>query len=124
MSKSNSNILRLNSVNHPIEIFLFFYYTAIGVYIYAGIGITAGAHRLWAHRAYKAKLPLRALLASMQSTAFQVHFIFNFILDFKNFFLRFHHRCWQLFLNHIAMQLDMYAELIDFYFFLFFVFNF
>lgn len=44
---------------------------ALGVYIYAGIGITAGAHRLWAHRAYKAKLPMRALLASMQSTAFQ-----------------------------------------------------
>ncbi|XP_052825703.1 stearoyl-CoA desaturase 5 isoform X1 [Octopus bimaculoides] len=41
------------------------------VYMYAGIGITAGSHRLWAHRAYKAKLPMRALLASMQSAAFQ-----------------------------------------------------
>lgn len=40
--------------------------------MYAGIGITAGSHRLWAHRAYKAKLPMRALLASMQSAAFQV----------------------------------------------------
>ncbi|CAH0558586.1 unnamed protein product [Brassicogethes aeneus] len=31
------------------------------VYI-SGFGITAGAHRLWSHRAYKAKWPLRLLL--------------------------------------------------------------
>ncbi|KAJ1521712.1 hypothetical protein ONE63_003354 [Megalurothrips usitatus] len=31
------------------------------------LGITAGAHRLWAHRSYKATLPLRLLLVSMQS---------------------------------------------------------
>ncbi|XP_022123202.2 LOW QUALITY PROTEIN: acyl-CoA Delta-9 desaturase [Pieris rapae] len=29
----------------------------------SGFGITAGVHRLWSHRAYKAKLPLRCLLA-------------------------------------------------------------
>ncbi|XP_040154102.1 stearoyl-CoA desaturase 5 isoform X1 [Anopheles arabiensis] len=28
----------------------------------AGFGVTAGAHRLWTHRAYKAKLPLRIIL--------------------------------------------------------------
>jgi len=27
-----------------------------------GIGVTAGAHRLWTHRAYKAKWPLRVIL--------------------------------------------------------------
>lgn len=35
------------------------------VYIYAvfgGLGITAGAHRLWSHRSYKARLPLRIFL--------------------------------------------------------------
>lgn len=35
------------------------------VYLYAvlgGLGITAGAHRLWSHRSYKAKLPLRVFL--------------------------------------------------------------
>ncbi|XP_060573457.1 stearoyl-CoA desaturase-like isoform X2 [Ruditapes philippinarum] len=35
------------------------------------IGITAGAHRLWSHRSYKAKLPLRILLALLNSLAFQ-----------------------------------------------------
>ncbi|KAL0880737.1 hypothetical protein ABMA27_001949 [Loxostege sticticalis] len=29
----------------------------------SGFGITAGVHRLWSHRAYRAKTPLRALLA-------------------------------------------------------------
>ena len=29
-------------------------------YLYSGAGITAGAHRLWSHRTYKAKLPLRS----------------------------------------------------------------
>ncbi|KFM58674.1 Stearoyl-CoA desaturase 5, partial [Stegodyphus mimosarum] len=29
----------------------------------SGLGVTAGAHRLWTHRAYKAKLPLRIFLA-------------------------------------------------------------
>lgn len=35
------------------------------------MGITAGAHRLWAHRTYEAKLPLRILLMIMQTTALQ-----------------------------------------------------
>ena len=30
-------------------------------YLYSGAGITAGAHRLWSHRTYKAKLPLRSI---------------------------------------------------------------
>ncbi len=37
-----------------------------------GLGITAGAHRLWAHRTYKAKLPLRILLGFFQTLAVQV----------------------------------------------------
>ena len=39
---------------------------------HSGLGITAGAHRLWSHRAYKAKLPLRIFLAFLQTTAGQV----------------------------------------------------
>ncbi|XP_076672879.1 acyl-CoA Delta-9 desaturase-like isoform X2 [Andrena cerasifolii] len=35
------------------------------------IGITAGAHRLWAHKAYKAKWPLQVLLMILQTTAFE-----------------------------------------------------
>ncbi|XP_076239714.1 acyl-CoA Delta-9 desaturase-like [Calliopsis andreniformis] len=37
----------------------------------SGLGITAGVHRLWAHRAYKAKLPLRIFLMILQTMAFQ-----------------------------------------------------
>ena len=35
------------------------------------MGITAGAHRLWSHKSYKAKLPLRILLMIMNSMALQ-----------------------------------------------------
>ncbi|TYZ67766.1 hypothetical protein PybrP1_009865 [[Pythium] brassicae (nom. inval.)] len=37
----------------------------------SGLGITAGAHRLWAHRSYKATLPLRVFLMLCNSMAFQ-----------------------------------------------------
>ncbi|KAK9447199.1 uncharacterized protein V1518DRAFT_421614 [Limtongia smithiae] len=42
--------------------------TAIWAFCYyacTGVGITAGYHRLWAHRAYSARLPLRILLAAI-----------------------------------------------------------
>lgn len=41
------------------------------LYFCGGLGITAGAHRLWAHRTYKAKMPLRILLAIFQTLAVQ-----------------------------------------------------
>ncbi|GAB1302459.1 Stearoyl-CoA desaturase 4 [Apodemus speciosus] len=37
----------------------------------AGLGITAGAHRLWSHRTYKAHLPLRIFLIIANTMAFQ-----------------------------------------------------
>ncbi|GFS91843.1 acyl-CoA desaturase [Nephila pilipes] len=36
-----------------------------------GLGVTAGAHRLWTHRSYKAKLPLRIFLAFCNCMALQ-----------------------------------------------------
>lgn len=48
---------------------------AILLYIAGGLGITAGAHRLWAHRSYKARLPLRILLTIFNTLAFQNHVI-------------------------------------------------
>lgn len=39
--------------------------------ISGGCGITAGAHRLWAHRSYKATLPLRVFLMLCNSIANQ-----------------------------------------------------
>lgn len=43
----------------------------IATYLMNALGITAGVHRLWAHRSYKARLPLRILLAVWNSMAFQ-----------------------------------------------------
>nr|AID66659.1 desaturase [Agrotis segetum] len=39
--------------------------------VLAELGITAGAHRLWAHKTYKAKLPLQIILMILNSIAFQ-----------------------------------------------------
>jgi stearoyl-CoA desaturase (delta-9 desaturase) len=46
-------------------ILAFFYH------MFAGFGITMGAHRLWAHRSYKARLPLRIVLGFLQTTSGQ-----------------------------------------------------
>lgn len=44
-----------------------------------GFGITAGVHRLWAHRSYKAKLPLQIILLICYSVAGQVSPLFTLI---------------------------------------------
>lgn len=41
--------------------------------VFTGIGITAGVHRLWSHRSYKAKWPLRLLLMFMFTITGQRH---------------------------------------------------
>ena len=41
------------------------------LFMFNGLGVTAGAHRLWAHRSYKAKLSLRILLMIMNCSAFE-----------------------------------------------------
>ena len=43
----------------------------ISLWIAGGMGITAGAHRLWAHKSYKARFPLRLLLVCLNCVAFQ-----------------------------------------------------
>ncbi|XP_023663858.1 acyl-CoA desaturase-like [Paramormyrops kingsleyae] len=40
-------------------------------FLISALGVTAGAHRLWSHRSYKASLPLRIFLAIANSMAFQ-----------------------------------------------------
>lgn len=47
-----------------------------------GVGITAGAHRLWAHKCYKAKWPLRLILMFFQTMAFQNH-IYEWVRDHR-----------------------------------------
>ncbi|CAG7717948.1 unnamed protein product [Allacma fusca] len=48
----------------------FFIYQVV-VSIAIGLSITAGAHRLWSHRSYKANLPLRILLMTLNTMTFQ-----------------------------------------------------
>ncbi|XP_063697470.1 acyl-CoA Delta-9 desaturase-like [Culicoides brevitarsis] len=38
---------------------------------YSALGISAGAHRLWCHKTYKAKTPLRIFMMILQTTAHQ-----------------------------------------------------
>ncbi|XP_071774211.1 stearoyl-CoA desaturase b [Centroberyx gerrardi] len=40
-------------------------------FLISALGVTAGAHRLWSHRSYKASFPLRVFLALANSMAFQ-----------------------------------------------------
>lgn len=40
-------------------------------FLASALGVTAGAHRLWSHRSYKASLPLRIFLAIANSMSFQ-----------------------------------------------------
>ncbi|KAM3965560.1 acyl-CoA Delta(11) desaturase [Aphomia sociella] len=44
---------------------------ALVMYILTGFGITGGAHRLWTHKAYKAKLPMKLLLLTFFASAGQ-----------------------------------------------------
>ncbi|XP_073992380.1 acyl-CoA Delta-9 desaturase [Rhodnius prolixus] len=48
----------------------------------SGLGITAGAHRLWSHKSYKAKWPLRLLLAFLFTISGQRH-IYVWALDHR-----------------------------------------
>lgn len=41
----------------------------------SGLGVTAGAHRLWAHKTYKAKLPYRIMLMLFNCIAVQNHIL-------------------------------------------------
>ena len=47
-------------------------FSAYVYFLITALGVTAGAHRLWSHRSYKAKLPLRVFLVAANCMAFQV----------------------------------------------------
>lgn len=76
--------LRLK-LNFSIDrnVFNLFIKLIVGLTIHlSGLGVTAGAHRLWAHRTYKAKMPLRILLAIFYYSAGQ-NSIFNWVRDHR-----------------------------------------
>lgn len=51
-------------------------------YVMGAMGVTAGAHRLWSHRAYKAKWPLRLILVIWETMAFQ-NDIYEWVRDHR-----------------------------------------
>lgn len=50
--------------------------------ILGGMGITAGAHRYWAHKTYKAKWQLQLLLTICNTIAFQ-NSIYEWVRDHR-----------------------------------------
>ncbi|XP_034836866.1 acyl-CoA Delta(11) desaturase-like [Maniola hyperantus] len=97
----NYQILYLNvlvySYMHIVSLYGIYLYCTIATWksfifhnfvmqLVAGMGMTAGAHRLWSHRAYKAKKPLQILLMLLNSVAFG-NTIIHFARDH-----RLHHR--------------------------------
>ena len=44
---------------------------AFSFYVMSGLGITAGVHRLWSHRAFKATTPLKLILCIWNTMAFE-----------------------------------------------------
>jgi len=74
---SNNLCIKYNLVIAFIYKYIYiFFHLAILMYQVSSIGITAGAHRLWSHRAYKAKWPLRVILIIFNTIAFQVYFYY------------------------------------------------
>merc|ERR1712123_402964 len=71
----------LHSVTWQSWIFL------LASYQFSGAGITAGAHRLWSHKTYKAKSPLRLFLAIANSMAGE-NSIYVWTRDHRT-----HHKC-------------------------------
>lgn len=97
-SKENEPEYRMEPVWRNIICFVFLHYGFIVGVLYlrfnlisafhiaygtlSGFGITAGAHRLWAHGAFKANFPLRVLLAYFQTMAFQ-NTIYEWVRDHR-----------------------------------------
>lgn len=53
-------------------------FSATALHFAAGFAVTAGSHRLWAHRSYKATWQLKLILVIFQTLSFQVTFIIKF----------------------------------------------
>ena len=60
------------------------YFLALFIILFAGLGITAGAHRLWAHAAFEASGFIRGLLMMAHTVAGVVSAVLvDFVLEIK-----------------------------------------
>lgn len=74
---NNNNCRSLDTFkrSHCVVKFHFIiFFSGLTIAFFAAVGVTGGAHRLWAHRSYKAKWPMRVILMIFQTMAFQVNF--------------------------------------------------
>lgn len=53
-----------------------------GFVVLTGLGTGAGCHRLWSHRAYKAKLPMKIIMMCLQTIGYQGH-IYGWVRDHR-----------------------------------------
>ncbi|XP_039271781.2 stearoyl-CoA desaturase 5-like [Styela clava] len=68
---SGLHIISIYAIFRLPHMKMFTILSAIVSHVLALLGVTAGAHRLWTHRAYKAKLPLRIFLMILDCLALQ-----------------------------------------------------
>jgi fatty-acid desaturase len=66
-----------------IKLIVYLFATGFAYASCGGLGITAGAHRLWAHRSYKATWQLRIILGIFQTIAFQVYVSFQYSTQYS-----------------------------------------
>ena len=76
------HILALYSLKDLLNFGIWTSIELVGWWMLTGFGITAGAHRLWSHKSYKARFPTRFFLMILQSMANQGINNFLFIVYF------------------------------------------
>ncbi|XP_065072455.1 acyl-CoA Delta(11) desaturase-like isoform X1 [Ochlerotatus camptorhynchus] len=85
------NVFSITLIHLVAILALLKYYTGTTIYTLiwgffvggcAGFGVTGGVHRLWCHKAYKAKLPLRIILMCCYSIAGQ-NTIYDWVRDHR-----------------------------------------
>ena len=69
---------------------------------FGAFGITGGAHRLWTHRSYKAKWPLRLIVAVGQTIAAQV-IKYLLMLTFNSYKKMLYFDCRTIFMNGVEI---------------------
>lgn len=57
--------LKFDDFNRLLIDFLINFFSELAYALVTNMGVTAGAHRLWSHKAYKAKRPLQLILGKL-----------------------------------------------------------
>lgn len=72
-----SHIFSIVGIFHLYDIFtMSLFYQLIIWHTVTGFGITAGAHRLWSHKSFKATIPAKVILMILNSICNQGHLIY------------------------------------------------